>query len=269
MASQKMLRKSRFVLPGTVRSLLIILCLILAWQLYISITQVNPLLVSSPLSVLQTLGTDMQNGQIPGATFNTLENLLLGMCISVVLALALASLAFFTKFGRDLFTVLTALLNPLPAVAILPLAILWFGLTQNAMLLVIVQSMLWPIAMNTDTGFRTISATTRMVAQNLGLSKLRMIFEVFLPAALPSILSGLKLGWAFGWRTAIAAELVFGVAGASGGLGWYINNARYYLNIPAVFAGLVVISLLGVVVESLFSVIERYTVIRWGMKQEK
>jgi NitT/TauT family transport system permease protein len=96
-----------------------------------------------------------------------------------------------------------------------------------------------------------------------------MIFDVFLPAALPSLLSGLKLGWSFGWRTAIAAELVFGVAGASGGLGWYINNARYSLNTPAVFAGLVVISLLGIVVEALFSVIERYTVIKWGMKQEK
>lgn len=269
MVLQKMLRKPLFILPRAMRSLLIILCLIIAWQLYISITQVNPLLISSPLSILQTLGADIQNGQLPDATFNTLENLLLGMGISAILALILASLASFTQFGRDLFSVLTALLNPLPAVAILPLAILWFGLTQTALLLVIVQSMLWPIAMSTDTGFRTISTTTRMVAQNLGVGSLRMIFDVFLPAALPSILSGLKLGWAFGWRTAIAAELVFGVAGASGGLGWYINNARSYLNTPAVFAGLVVISLLGIVLEALFSVIERYTVIKWGMKQEK
>ena len=86
------------------------------------------------------------------------------------------------------------------------------------------------------------------------------------PAALPHAITGLKTAWAFGWRTVIAAELVFGVAGSKGGLGNYINNARLYLLTPRVFAGLVTIAILGVVFEALFTLLERRTVVRWGMK---
>ena len=80
-------------------------------------------------------------------------------------------------------------------------------------------------------------------------------------------ISGLKTGWAFGWRTIIAAELVFGTAGTNGGLGFFINDARYYLRIPDVFAGLVTIALIGIALDLVFNVVERHTVTRWGMKE--
>ncbi|HKV71836.1 MAG TPA: ABC transporter permease subunit [Gemmatimonadales bacterium] len=93
---------------------------------------------------------------------------------------------------------------------------------------------------------------------------------VLLPAALPFILVGLKAAWAFGWRTVVAAELVFGVVGSTGGLGWYTNNnARYYLLVPDICAGLIVISILGIAVDLVFGVIEQRTVVRWGMKTAK
>jgi NitT/TauT family transport system permease protein len=144
--------------------------------------------------------------------------------------------------------------------------IIWFGLTPTAIIAVIVHSAVWPVAANTDAGFRTISATTRMVALNLGLGRVRTVTDVFLPAALPHLLSGLRLAWAFGWRTVVGAEVVFGVAGSAGGLGWYISNASYFLNPPAMFAGLVVISLLGILLDTIFLVIERQSVEKWGMK---
>jgi ABC-type nitrate/sulfonate/bicarbonate transport system permease component len=84
--------------------------------------------------------------------------------------------------------------------------------------------------------------------------------------ALPSAMAGLKTAWAFGWRTIIAAELVFGVAGSKGGLGNYINNARQYFLTPQMYAGLVTIAILGVVIETGFGLVERRTVVRWGMK---
>ncbi len=173
----------------------------------------------------------------------------------------------FRNFGRYLLTVLTAVFSPLPGIAILPLTMLWFGLSPAAIIFVVVFGAVWPISANTDTGFRTIGTTTRMVALNLGLSRIQTVRDVFLPAALPHILSGLRLAWAFGWRTVVGAEIVFGVAGSNGGLGWYINNARYFLNPPAIFAGLVVISLLGVLLDTFFLWIERQTVVKWGMKQ--
>ena len=83
---------------------------------------------------------------------------------------------------------------------------------------------------------------------------------------LPHTISGLKTGWAFGWRTIIAAELVFGVAGEGGGLGFFINNARYFLRTSEVFAGLVTIAAIGILLDLAFTALERRTVLRWGMK---
>jgi NitT/TauT family transport system permease protein len=87
------------------------------------------------------------------------------------------------------------------------------------------------------------------------------------PAAFPSILTGLKVGWAFAWRTLIAAELVFGVSSGQGGLGWFIFQNKNILDIPAVFAGLFTVIIIGLVVENLiFRNLERRTVKRWGMQ---
>jgi NitT/TauT family transport system permease protein len=104
------------------------------------------------------------------------------------------------------------------------------------------------------------------VGRNLGLRGFKLVKDVLMPAALPHTISGLKTGWAFGWRTIIAAELVFGVAGGGGGLGYFINDSRYFLRIPDVFAGLVTIALIGIALDVVFTWIERRTVIKWGMK---
>ena len=103
--------------------------------------------------------------------------------------------------------------NPLPAIALLPLALLWFGLGIPSLVFVMVHSVLWPLALNTHTGFLSVSETLRMVGQNYGLRGVRYVVRILIPAAFPSILTGLKIGWAFAWRTLIAAELVFGVGG--------------------------------------------------------
>jgi len=254
-------------LPAPLRYALVLIALLAVWQTYVALSHVSPLLVGSPVDVAKQLWADIANGKIPAATLHTLETLLTGLAIGATIGFALASLAVFSSVGRDLLAVLTAVLNPLPAIAILPLAIIWFGLSDRSIVFIVTLATIWPVAINTDTGFRTISATTQMVAKNLGLRGPRLVIDVLLPAAMPYILTGLKTAWAFGWRTVVAAELVFGVAGSQGGLGWYINTARYYLQTSQIFAGLVVISVLGIVVEGVFSAIEARTVVRWGMKR--
>lgn len=254
-------------LPGWLRYTLISVGIVVIWQLYASFSGVSQLLFVSPIATVQALITDTINGQLPSATLVSLQNLAIGMVTGIVIGLVLASLASFTRFGRDLLTVLTAVFSPLPGIAILPLTMLWFGLTPAAIIFIVVFGSIWPISANAETGFRTISGTTRMVAQNLGLNPIQTVRDVLLPAAFPYLLSGLRLAWAFGWRSVVGAEIVFGVAGSNGGLGWYINNARYFLNPPAIFAGLVVISLLGILLDAFFHWIERQTVVRWGMKQ--
>lgn len=256
-------------LPKWLIYLLIGIGFILIWQLYVSFSGVSSLLIASPLATARQLITDLSNGQLPDATKVSLQNLAIGLAIGIAIGLILASLSTFSLFGRYLLTALTAVFSPLPGIAILPLAMLWFGLSPSAIIFVVVFGSIWPISANTDTGFRTIGTTTRMVALNLGLSRVQTVRDVFLPAALPHIISGLRLAWAFGWRTVVGAEIVFGVAGSNGGLGWYINNASYFLNPPAIFAGLVVISLLGVLLDTIFQVAEQQTIVKWGMKQAR
>jgi NitT/TauT family transport system permease protein len=253
-------------LPTGFRYAIIVAGLVAVWQTYVAATRISPLLVASPVQVAQAGWRALADGQIPAATVSTLQELLTGIAAGALAGFAFASAAVFSQVGHDVLSVLIAVLNPLPAIAILPLAMIWFGITPRAIVFVVALATVWPVAINTDAGFRTISPTTRMVARNLGLRGVPLVTGVLLPAALPYILAGLQTAWAFGWRTVVAAELVFGVAGSAGGLGWYINNARYYLFVPEIFVGLIVISVLGIAVDALFRLVEARTVVRWGLK---
>ncbi len=254
-------------LPVGPRRALIILALLGAWQAAVAIFQVSPLLVSPPTDVGLALLEGFTSGTLAAATATTLKILLGSMLIGMVLAAVFTTLATWTKFGEDLLVLLTAMLNPLPSIAVLPLAILWFGFTTTALVVIIANAVIWPISINVSMGFRTVNPTCLAVGRNIGLSGWRLVRDVLMPAALPHTLSGLKTGWAFGWRTIIAAELVFGVAGGGGGLGYFINDARYFLRIPDVFAGLVTIMAIGIAIELAFSAVERRTVVKWGMKE--
>ena len=127
--------------------------------------------------------------------------------------------------------------------------------------------MLWPVALNTHSGFRSVSQTLRMVGRNYGLKGFAYVRKILIHAGFPSILAGLKIGWAFAWRALVAAELVFGVSSGQGGLGWFIFQNRNLLEIPSVFAGLLTVILIGLCVENLiFRAIEHRTVLRWGLQ---
>ena len=172
-----------------------------------------------------------------------------------------------TRIGNDLLETLTSMFNPLPAIALLPLALIWFGLGDKSIMFVLVHSVLWAVALNAHSGFRSVSNTLRMVGRNYGLTGIRFVMKILIPAAFPSILTGLKIGWAFAWRTLIAAELVFGASSGKGGLGWFIYENKNTLDIPSVFAGLFTVILIGLVVENfIFRNIEAATVRRWGMQ---
>jgi NitT/TauT family transport system permease protein len=253
-------------LPTVARRSILLVALVLLWQLYVSVSGVSPLLVSSPAKIAEAFWEGWASGELAAATLVTLEILGLGMLVGMCLAAVLTTFATWTRIGEDVLVLLTSMLNPLPAIAILPLAILWFGLSPAALVFVIANAVTWPIAINVSTGFRTVNPTILMVGRNLGLRGFKLVKDVLMPAALPHTISGLKTGWAFGWRTIIAAELVFGVAGGGGGLGYFINDSRYFLRIPDVFAGLVTIALIGIALDVVFTWIERRTVIKWGMK---
>jgi len=245
-------------------ALLIILGLI--WEGYARWLN-NPLLFPTFVDTVRALVASIASGEIPRAAAYSIGMLLRGYLIGLALAIALTTCASIGRVGADVLETLTAMFNPLPSLALLPLALIWFGLGNGSIIFVLIHAVLWAVALNMHAGFRAVSPTLKMVGQNYGLSKAGYVIRILLPAAFPSILTGLKIGWAFAWRTLIAAELVFGVSSGSGGLGWYIFEQKNQLLIPNVFAGLLTVILFGLIVENLiFKAIENATVRRWGMQ---
>lgn len=244
----------------------LLMLLALIWEIYARILD-NSLLVPTFTETIEAFFAAIASGELPGKAVNSLRLLVQGYVLGLVIALAFTTLAILTRLGNDLLESLTAMFNPLPAIALLPLALIWFGLGAKSIIFVLVHSVLWAVALNTHSGFKSVSNTMRMVGRNYGLGNLGFIVQILIPAAFPSILTGLKIGWAFAWRTLIAAELVFGASSGQGGLGWFIFESKNQLDIPNVFAGLFTVILIGLAVENLvFRVIEVRTVKKWGMQ---
>jgi NitT/TauT family transport system permease protein len=251
---------------GWLRKLFIITALAGIWQLYGHFSD-NSLLFPSFLDTMDAFIENIANGKLPARAWSSLQVLITGYVAGVALATILSVLAITTRLGNDFLETLTSMFNPLPAIALLPLALLWFGLGNGSLVFVLVHSVLWVVALNMHAGFMGVSPTLRMVGRNYGLGSLSYVVKILVPAAFPSILTGLKVGWAFAWRTLIAAELVFGVSSGKGGLGWFIFENKNQLEIPAVFAGLLCVILIGLAMENLvFRYIERRTIRRWGMQ---
>ena len=246
----------------------VIVALVLAlWEIAARIQQ-NDLMLPGVFQTLQAFSEDLRNGELPEKIVNSLSTLLKGYLAGSALALIASALAVTTQFGRDLLSTLTAMLNPLPAIALLPLALLWFGLGNASLIFVLIHSVMWPIALNTWSGFSSVPETLRMAGRNYGLRGPRYVITILIPASLPAILSGLKIGWAFAWRTLIAAELVFGASSGEGGLGWYIFQNRNELFTDRVFAGLLTVIAIGLLVEGIvFASLEKITIKRWGMQR--
>ena len=158
--------------------------------------------------------------------------------------------------------------NPLPAIALLPLSLLWFGLGIQEPRLrhhpfgAVGGRAQHAFGLHVGVADAAHGGPELRPARTVATSRILLI-----PAAFPSILTGLKIGWAFAWRTLIAAELVFGVSSRSGGLGWFIFENRNQLETASVFAGLFTVIIIGLLVESvIFRAIENATVRRWGMQ---
>jgi NitT/TauT family transport system permease protein len=252
---------------ATFRKGSILVAIALAWQLY-AVNLGNPFVLPTFTATFESFVTTIVSGELLARTMYSIEVLLIGYVAGLALAAVLTALAATTQLGRDLLELLSAMLSPMPAIALLPLAMIWFGLGIGSFVFVLIHSVLWAVALNTNAGFRSVPNALRMVGANYGLRGLRYIVLILVPAAFPSILTGLRIGWAFAWRTLIAAELVFGVSSQAGGLGWFIFEKKNMLDIPTVFAGLFMVIAVGLVIEYLvFGLIERKTIRKWGMQQ--
>ena len=250
----------------SLRQLLFILILLSGWELVARVGRLPALLFPPFSSVCAELAALLTSGELLARTGFSLYLIGIGLGLAIVSALLITSLAVGSRWLTDWVQVLLAVMHPLPGIAILPIIILWLGTGQQSIIAVIWFSAIWPLIANLSTGLRSIPRTQVEVGRNLGLRGLALVRTVLLPGAFPHILSGLRVGWARAWQAAVAAEMVFGAGGGEGGLGWLIYKKRFFLEIPGVFAGLIVIVLIGLIVERLgFEWVEARTVRRWGM----
>jgi NitT/TauT family transport system permease protein len=155
-------------------------------------------------------------------------------------------------------------MQSLPSISWLPLAVLWFGLTEKAIIFVVLMGSIFAIAISARDGVRNIPLLQRRAAQVFGASRLQTMRYVTLPGMLPSMASGLKLGWSFSWRSLMAGELLY----TSAGLGHMLQVARDLSDMPEVIAVMCVIVAIGLTFDRLlFGPMESWVRNRWGLSQ--
>lgn len=236
------------------------------WQTATFFRWANPALLPPLSEIGDAFSQSLQSGEMLQATWLSLKLIVNGLLIGMLAALLLAGLSMISKIGQSFTDTITAIAHPLPGIALLPVIILWLGTGSEAILFIIVHSVVWPLTLNLLAGFRSIPQIYREVGRNIGLNPFQNTGLLMIPASLPFLLAGLKIGWARAWRALISAEMIFGAAGGEGGLGWYIFKRRVFMDTPGIFAGILVIVIIGILVEDVFfHQVERLTVKKWGM----
>ena len=238
--------------------------LVLVWHLVAEAHVWSPVLLPSPRDVGRYLRDSLADGTLAGAALVTGRRLAIGYFLGLVVGLPLGLLTARIKPFGDTVGVLALGLQTLPSVCWVPLALLWFGQTESAMLFVVVMGTLWSIVIATDSGIRTIPPIYVRAARTMGSRRWHTMLFVVLPASLPVVLSGMKQGWAFAWRSLMAAEIYVTIVSGFG-LGNLLHYGRELNDMPQVIGIMFVIVLVGLGADKLlFAPAERFLRRRWG-----
>jgi NitT/TauT family transport system permease protein len=239
----------------------------LIWQAAVWSGTWSPVLLPSPTDVGVYLVGAWQDGSLVEATGVTLRRLLEGYAIGLLIGLPLGFLSSSFEVVEDTVGTLALGLQTLPSVCWIPLALLWFGQTEGAMLFVVVMGTVWSVMIATATGVRTIPPVFARAARTMGSKGLHKWTRVILPASLPFLLSGMKQGWAFAWRSLMAAEIYVTIL-TGFGLGHLLHYGRELNAMDQVIAIMLVIVLIGLLADKvLFEPWERAMHRRWGTGQ--
>jgi NitT/TauT family transport system permease protein len=238
--------------------------LVAVWQVLCLRHIWSPVLVPSPANVGRYLWGAALDGTLGGAIVVTLKRLLLGYAAGLVIGLPLGLLTARFNVLNDTLGLLALGLQTLPSVCWVPLALLWFGQTEMAMLFVVVMGTLWSVIIATDNGVRNISPIFARAAKTMGSRGFHTWLKVILPAALPFIVGGMKQGWAFAWRSLMAAEIYVTILSGFG-LGSLLNDGRELNAMDQVIGIMLVLLFIGLIADKiLFSPWERFLRRRWG-----
>jgi ABC-type nitrate/sulfonate/bicarbonate transport system permease component len=233
------------------------------WQLLASSGLFPPVLIPSLSRVIQTAWNLILSGVLFEHLFASAARLLIGFTIGCVVGIVLGLAMGLSIRTERFFLPLLNLTLPIPSIALLPLTVLWFGLGNVSVVILVAFVVSLQVTLNTWTGVKTTSGLLLRVGQSMGAPRTMVIARIVLPSALPFVLTGLRLGLARGWIGTVAGEMV---SSSNWGLGWMIFNALQFLQTANMLVGLATIGLVGYAVEKLIlQPIETRTVVRWGM----
>lgn len=249
-------------------STLFFVALVIAWHEIVTYKvahrEWSPVLAVTPNDVGTYLWSAIKDGTIWQASLVTMRRLLIGYFIGIIIGLPLGLLTARWKFFGDTIGVLALGLQTLPSVCWVPLALLWFGQTETAMLFVVVMGSLWSMVIATDNGVRNVPPIYARAARTMGSKRMHTWIKVILPASLPFIVSGMKQGWAFAWRSLMAAEIYVTILTGSG-LGQLLQYGRDLNAMDQVVGIMLVIVVIGLLADKiLFSPWEKFLHSRWG-----
>lgn len=235
------------------------LCVLVAWELTTHFQVFSRVLIPSPLAVVQEAALLWSNGTLLGDIGASLLQVAVGFAISLAIALPFGVALARSQVVRQLLAPGLEIIRPVPPVAILPMVVLWFGISNAAAWAVVAFGAFFPLLTNTEAGVRGVPLSMIRASQSLGASRAQIWFRVLLPAAVPSVLAGVRVGFGMAFFAMVAAELIT----SSTGLGFLILNGQNTLDSAAVFVGIAVLGILGFAISRVLLLIERRTVRRW------
>ncbi len=245
-----------------VRRLLFFVALIAVWALVAARRVWDPTLFPSPWQVAQTLGHAISDGTLLHHTAVSLRRVLMGYTISLAIGVPLGILLATRRSLEDTVGSLISGLQSLPSICWLPLALLWFGINDHAILFVVVAGSLMSITVAVTDGVKNLPPTYVRAAQTMGTPLFKIYFDVLLPASLPAILTVAKLGWGYAWRALMAGEMFMG----SLGLGFMLMQGRDFADMTQVISVMIVIMVLGLLADRvIFGSLERHVRRKWGL----
>lgn len=245
---------------GVLRAALPFICLIAIWQLTKVVFNLPDRVLASPMAVVREGEDLLRLGVIWEYAANSLLRLIKAALISIAIGVPLGLLIGSSRSAALASERFIQFLLGVSGVAWLPLAIIWLGFTERTVLTVVVYTAVLPIVMSTVHGIRSIPTIYVDCMSTLGASRLRVIWDVYLPGAMTNIIAGIRTGIGYGWRALIGSEMVVSL----GGLGFLIFNARSFGQVDQIIVGMVVIGVLFITIDRLLlGPFERLTVGRW------
>ncbi|WP_217184920.1 ABC transporter permease [Streptomyces sp. AC495_CC817] len=248
----------RGLLAKVLPPIVLLVVLLAVWQLYVTIASPRPDKAPSPAAVVGAFGEAWESGRLQEAVATSLERGIIGFLIAIVVGTALGMLLAESTLLRRAAGPLISGLTVLPSVAWVPAAIIWFALSDATAYFVILMGAIPSIVNGLLSGVDQVPPQLRRVGTVLGASRWQLATSVVLPAALPGYFAGLKQGWAFSWRSLMAAEIITSGGSIGFGLGTMLNQSRELADLAGVLATILLILAIGIVIELvLFGPLER------------